>query len=116
MLLKGEFPGGVYYTDLSGVESREAAAVALALTLNAPRSIAEKDVDAAIVAALRHIGEKKMTLIVFDGAESLVESSPNGGEDLAGFISKLQSVGPQVRFLIATSHPVRHTSQRILHH
>lgn len=104
-LQKGEFPGGVYYTDLSGVESREAAAVALALTLNAPRSVAEKDVDAAIVAALRHIGPRKLTLIVFDGAESLVESSCGGGEDLRAFISKLQSVGPQFRFLVATSHP-----------
>lgn len=106
-LLKREFPGGIYYTDLAGVESREAAAVALALTVNAPRAVAEKDVDAAVVAALRHIGEDKLTLIVFDSAESFVESSPGGGHDLTGFVSKLHSVGPNVRFLIATSHPVR---------
>lgn len=107
-LIKGEFPGGVYYTDLAGVETRESAAVALSLALNAPRGVAEKDVDAAVVAALRHIGTERLTLIVFDAAESLVASSATGGEDFCAFVTKLQSVGPQIRFLVGTSHPVRH--------
>lgn len=99
------FPGGVFYTDLTGVLSRDAAAVALALTLNASRSMAETDVDAAVVAALRRADPKqtRRILVAMDAAEDLICSSHTGGDDFAGLIAKLRSVGPHITFLVGSS-------------
>jgi hypothetical protein len=99
LLQAGRLPGGAYFADLRGRESRPACGAALQLALSAP-PLGGSDPEGAALAALRQAGARGTALLLLDGADAALADG-NGAEFYA-LLSRILSCGEHVRLLITS--------------
>ena len=100
--LLDQHPGGVWWVDLTAVESPEEVPVAISAVLGAERD-PEGSVEAAIATRLRNSGA---TLLVLDNMEHLLAAAGM----LCGLLDRL----PDLRLLVSSRLPLRVDLERVI--